>query len=72
MKNIYIFVLLLFCFACSSESEEDRCEVKKREINREYDQKVNEVLLNPGPEGVYDLLLKINTERNKKLAEVCP
>ncbi|MBF7090467.1 membrane lipoprotein lipid attachment site-containing protein [Flavobacterium sp. ALJ2] len=73
MKRILLtLVLVSILSACSNDGDNNSCETNKNEINLKYDNQIQYVRDNPGPNGIdFKQITLLNTERSKKLEEAC-
>ncbi len=69
IKNIIYIVLATIFFSCSSD---DNCDEERAAINEEFDGYIEQVMNNPGPNGIdYDQISAFNQERELRLEEAC-
>lgn len=69
MKKIIYIVLATLFFCCSSD---DNCDEERSAINERFDGYIEQVMNNPGPNGIdYDQISALNQERELRLEEAC-
>ncbi len=65
------FLISAALFSCSND-DGNNCQQRQDEINNYYDQHIEYVMNNPGPNGVdYEQIALLNQERYRKLSEAC-